>query len=619
MQLPREIIEPILVSAAQLPDQSPADLRALLHVLPRSGERRDPLRHGLMLHSTRDVLDRASGNGHVAVLTWWRASGLRLKYSNAALRWASANGHLDVLQWWRDSNLYLKYLTKAMWAASVNSRLDVLDWWKASGLPLRYNYLPVDDAGVHGLVSVLEWWKSSGLPLKYTSRSVNGASARGRVDVLEWWKASGLPIKCCSFAIQSALINRNFSVVEWWLSSGLELRLYSNGEAKPPATKLDAILQSPQSGRTILYRVLVIAELLPSVVNLQDVTGYYQHFFKNLQSETTTVTGVLLVHPTVAVHLVEGPRSLVYDYLADLDRKPGSHSSGAHGTVAAGSEPILTSDGDLLSAAAVTPVFFKRARVVLVQDDVARVYPYWLSRAAEQAKQSQQQQAPPAAQPAAGEGKSSPDSDDEDGGGDEENEEDPADILTACTTVAHGLVSLGPRLASLAKADIKAYLDDLLLPSSSRSTTRAAPTSDPMHAITSDLYPRLLASPSLSTPRAWRKAIDADACYGVMLDDQFVWPAPRWGFLAGIRALSQAQETRDEQGKPAGAGAGGGSKVTAALAALQQQQQQQAQQQVQGQAGAAGGQLAVPEGGAGGGGGSAAAINEARGGGGVAV
>ena len=47
----------------------------------------------------------ASKHGHVAVLNWWKQSGLPVKYSENAMDYASWHGHVAVLDWWKQSGL----------------------------------------------------------------------------------------------------------------------------------------------------------------------------------------------------------------------------------------------------------------------------------------------------------------------------------------------------------------------------------------------------------------------------------------------------------------------------------------------------------------------------------
>ncbi|KAI9324577.1 hypothetical protein DFJ73DRAFT_915615 [Zopfochytrium polystomum] len=67
--------------------------------------RQRPRSRAAMLSCSQKAMDDASGNGHVAVLQWWKDSGLALRYSPDAVRLAEKNGHLDVVEWWARSGL----------------------------------------------------------------------------------------------------------------------------------------------------------------------------------------------------------------------------------------------------------------------------------------------------------------------------------------------------------------------------------------------------------------------------------------------------------------------------------------------------------------------------------
>ncbi|KAI8803443.1 hypothetical protein BJ742DRAFT_714239 [Cladochytrium replicatum] len=70
----------------------------------------------------------------------------------------------------------LEYSTKAIHKASDNGYVDVLEWWKTCGLELRYSDRALDSACCAGHTDVLKWWKSSGLELKYSEQAIDGAS-----------------------------------------------------------------------------------------------------------------------------------------------------------------------------------------------------------------------------------------------------------------------------------------------------------------------------------------------------------------------------------------------------------------------------------------------------------
>ncbi|KAI9348955.1 hypothetical protein DFJ73DRAFT_834411 [Zopfochytrium polystomum] len=155
--------------------------------------------------------------GHVAVLQWWKDSGLTLKY-RGCLALASASSRISVLQWWKDSGLPLP--NKIDTVDSVES-IEVLEWWRESGLELHC-CRAMDEASGSGSVHILEWWKSSKLELTYTSRAMDRASANGHVACLQWWKNSGQELR-----YSSPLDVRSFTppVVNWWVHSVLPVEI----------------------------------------------------------------------------------------------------------------------------------------------------------------------------------------------------------------------------------------------------------------------------------------------------------------------------------------------------------------------------------------------------------
>ncbi|KAI8806594.1 hypothetical protein BJ742DRAFT_679974, partial [Cladochytrium replicatum] len=85
-------------------------------------------------------LDRASRNGQVVVLDWWRSTGHELTNSESAMDWTSKQGHEDVLDWWILSGLDVRWRASAM---TVASRAAMLEWWMRSGLAMESK--PVSD------------------------------------------------------------------------------------------------------------------------------------------------------------------------------------------------------------------------------------------------------------------------------------------------------------------------------------------------------------------------------------------------------------------------------------------------------------------------------------------
>ncbi|KAI9358010.1 hypothetical protein DFJ73DRAFT_657053 [Zopfochytrium polystomum] len=174
-----------------------------------------------------------SRDNRLDVLDWWKQHQphLELRHSFEAVDAASANGHVAVLQWWKDSGLPLRYSFAAVDDACAYGRIDVLEWWRTkSGVFPRIDYSPyaLDRASINGHIDVLRWWREHGggggagtrLEIKYTAAAVDGASERGRIDVLEWWRGeSRLPFKHSEMAMELASKAGHLDVLRWWVES----------------------------------------------------------------------------------------------------------------------------------------------------------------------------------------------------------------------------------------------------------------------------------------------------------------------------------------------------------------------------------------------------------------
>ncbi|KAI8799659.1 hypothetical protein BJ742DRAFT_883596 [Cladochytrium replicatum] len=257
--LQRSYVRTALESHLHLPSMDDASARGLTQVLDLSLCTRRPCAY------TVTSIDQASANGYVAVLEWWRSSGLPLKYSSRdgivfshgvlpmdlaskGGHLASANGYVRVMDWWIESGLELKYEnTSIMYHANSSSRTDVLQWWKTrSGVPVTLDRIFLSDASKTGCVEMLEWWKTrSGIKKFHAAPFIDvmgHASSYGHADVLQWWRTSGLRIEWGAETMDAASSYGHLEVLEWWKRSGLEMKWTEVAMNKASAKGLVQIL-----------------------------------------------------------------------------------------------------------------------------------------------------------------------------------------------------------------------------------------------------------------------------------------------------------------------------------------------------------------------------------------
>lgn len=175
---------------------------------------------------SKDAIDSACGNGHVAVLDWWKRSGLPLEYSEASLDHASAMGHIPVLEWWKHSGLPLR-IGRVMESASGAGHVDVLEWWYTSKLDFKYDRNALFNASCNGRVEVLDWWLQSGLQMIFDTDTLAGATKYNRVEVLKWWDRSKLPIQYRPVDIEEALedaLRGGQEARQWWEKKGVDFK-----------------------------------------------------------------------------------------------------------------------------------------------------------------------------------------------------------------------------------------------------------------------------------------------------------------------------------------------------------------------------------------------------------
>ncbi|KAI9364949.1 hypothetical protein DFJ73DRAFT_956160 [Zopfochytrium polystomum] len=195
-----------------------------------------------------DPLASPSGSGAIAVLEWWRRSGLPMKCTTTSLDEASRKGQVSVLQWWRESGVDLPAGARCLDAASQGRHIAVLQWWKESGLPLTYTVRALNIAISWGRFDVLQWWRDSGLELKYSEsviwdasrpvllwlkqndveligyeRCLVRASSCGDVETLEFWRNLNQPLQYSERPIDAAIRSGNVAALQWW-KGNLELK-----------------------------------------------------------------------------------------------------------------------------------------------------------------------------------------------------------------------------------------------------------------------------------------------------------------------------------------------------------------------------------------------------------
>ncbi|KAJ3034661.1 hypothetical protein HDV00_004800 [Rhizophlyctis rosea] len=159
-----------------------------------------------------------------------------------------------------------------------------------------------------------------------------------------------------------------------------------------------------QGKTTMLYRVIVSGQL-PRDADRAELGAYYQKFFKQYQTETDLITGMLLVFPGCFVHILEASHKVILSFLRDLatpkpppsilpPRQPAPSTLHSHHTGSSTSQPSTqpTSTNSLQQG---TPSQqqqqqqqqqtahhkTKNVKVLCMVDDIAaRFYPFWASR-----------------------------------------------------------------------------------------------------------------------------------------------------------------------------------------------------------------------------------------------
>lgn len=113
----------------------------------------------------------ATQAGHAAAVRWWLASGIAFQHEDVVPKLASTYGHVSVLRTWHDAKgSKMTFDNQVLVGATKMGHVAVLEWWKRSGLRVEYKTCDVEEAledGVEGRKGdeVRRWWARNGLNL----------------------------------------------------------------------------------------------------------------------------------------------------------------------------------------------------------------------------------------------------------------------------------------------------------------------------------------------------------------------------------------------------------------------------------------------------------------------
>lgn len=113
----------------------------------------------------------ATQNGHADVVRWWLQSGISFPHEDTVAKLASTHGHVDILQIWHDyKGSKMIFDNQVLVGATKMGNVAVLEWWKKSGLKVEYKTCDVEEALEDGYegergIEVRRWWARNGLNL----------------------------------------------------------------------------------------------------------------------------------------------------------------------------------------------------------------------------------------------------------------------------------------------------------------------------------------------------------------------------------------------------------------------------------------------------------------------
>ena len=113
----------------------------------------------------------ATQNGHTESVRWWLRSGIAFPHEDTVAKLASTHGHVDILQIWHElKGSKMIFDNQVLVGATKSGNVAVLEWWKKSGLKVEYKTCDVEEALEDGYegergVQVRRWWAKNGLNL----------------------------------------------------------------------------------------------------------------------------------------------------------------------------------------------------------------------------------------------------------------------------------------------------------------------------------------------------------------------------------------------------------------------------------------------------------------------
>ncbi|KAI9328688.1 hypothetical protein DFJ73DRAFT_861520 [Zopfochytrium polystomum] len=146
--------------------------------------------------TSANLIDAAT-KGHTAIFELLYKQGYRpddglVKHFLAHI--ASTYNYTALLQCFKDNGCQMVMTEDMALDACKKGNVAVLEWWKSSGVPFVFNGKWSKDGVIYQSRHshlLLEWWKNSGFQVEWPSaldlRSILFAPGRDKVDALQWW------------------------------------------------------------------------------------------------------------------------------------------------------------------------------------------------------------------------------------------------------------------------------------------------------------------------------------------------------------------------------------------------------------------------------------------------